>query len=72
MNGSSFRGSYDRVTGRKIRILTVIDRFSRFSPIVGPRFSDRAEDVVRIPDEGCAVMGYPKSIRFDRDTKFVS
>lgn len=72
MNGRSFRGSYDRVTGRKIRILTVIDRFNRFSPIVGPRFSDRAEDVGRIPDEGCAVMGYPKSIRVDRDTKSVS
>jgi transposase InsO family protein len=32
--------------GRKIRILTVVDTFSRYAPIVDPRFSYRAEDVV--------------------------
>jgi len=37
-------------TGRKIRVLTVVDTFSRFSPIVDPRFSYRAEDVVRALD----------------------
>lgn len=26
-------------TGRKIRVLTVVDTFSRFSPVVDPRFS---------------------------------
>ena len=33
-------------TVKKIRLLTVIDTFSRFSPIVDPRFSYRAENVV--------------------------
>jgi hypothetical protein len=33
-------------TGRKIRVLTVVDTFSRFSPAVDPRFSYRGEDVV--------------------------
>lgn len=33
-------------TGRKIRILTVIDTFSRYAPAVDPRFSYRGEDVV--------------------------
>ena len=33
-------------TGTKIRILTVIDTFSRFSLIVDPRLSYRGEDVV--------------------------
>ena len=33
-------------TGKKIRMLTVVDTFSRFSPVVDPRFSYRAEDVV--------------------------
>ena len=33
-------------TGRKIRVLTVVDTFSRFSPAADPRFSYRAEDVV--------------------------
>src|SRR3954447_7243267 len=32
-------------TGKKIRVLTVVDTFSRFSPIIDPRFSYRAEDV---------------------------
>ncbi len=34
-------------TGKKIRVLTVVDTFSRFSPIVDPRFSYRAENVIR-------------------------
>jgi transposase InsO family protein len=33
-------------TGKKIRVLTVVDTFSRFSPVIDPRFSYRAEDVV--------------------------
>ncbi len=33
-------------TGRKIRVLTVVDTFSRFSPVVDPQFSYRGEDVV--------------------------
>ena len=33
-------------TGRKIRVLTIVDTFSRFSPAVDPRFSYRGEDVV--------------------------
>lgn len=59
-------------TGRKIRILTVVDTFSRFSPVVDPRFSYRAEDVVRILDEACTAMGYPKVIRVDQSSEFVS
>ena len=33
-------------TGQKIRVLTVVGTFSRFSPVIDPRFSYRAEDVV--------------------------
>jgi hypothetical protein len=33
-------------TGQKIRVLTVVDTFSRFSPALDPRFNYRAEDVV--------------------------
>jgi putative transposase len=36
-------------TGRKIRVLTIVDTFCRFSPAVDPRFSYRGEDVER-PD----------------------
>jgi putative transposase len=33
-------------TGKTIRVLTVVDTFSRFSLAIDPRFSYRAEDVV--------------------------
>ena len=34
-------------TGRKLRILTIIDTFSHFSPATDPRFSYSGEDVVK-------------------------
>jgi Transposase DDE domain len=33
-------------TGRKLRVLTVVDTFSRFSPALEPRFTFRGADVV--------------------------
>ncbi len=59
-------------TGRKLRILTVVDTFSRFSPVLDPRFSYRAEDVVATLDRVCGVVGYPKTIRVDQGSEFVS
>ncbi|GBR37155.1 hypothetical protein AA101099_0619 [Neoasaia chiangmaiensis NBRC 101099] len=59
-------------TGRKIRILTVIDTFSPFSPATDPRFSYRGEDVVQTLERICGQMGYPRSIRVDQGTEFVS
>lgn len=59
-------------TGKKIRVLTVVDTFSRFSPVIDPRFSYRAEDVVHRLEQICAVVGYPKTIRIDQGTEFVS
>ena len=50
-------------TGRKIRVLTVVDTFSRFSPVLDARFPYRAEDVVQTLDRVCATIGYPKTIR---------
>lgn len=49
-------------TGRKIRVLTVVDTFSRFSPAADPRFSYRAEDVVATLERVCAKLGYPRTI----------
>ena len=59
-------------TGKKIRVLTVVDTFSRFSPIVDPRFSYRAEDVVAALEQACARVGYPKTIRVDQGSEFIS
>jgi putative transposase len=59
-------------TGRKIRVLTVVDTFSRFSPIVDPRFSYRAQDVVAALEQACSTIGYPTTIRVDQGSEFVS
>lgn len=37
-------------TGRKLRILTVVDKFSRLSPVIDPRFNYRGEDWVATLD----------------------
>jgi putative transposase len=60
------------VTGRKLRVLTVVDTFSRFSPVVDPRFSYKGENVVRTLDQACKIFGCPKSIRADNGPEFVS
>ncbi len=59
-------------TGRKIRVLTVVDTFSRFSPAVDARFSYRGEDVVQTLERVCRQIGYPASIRVDNGSEFIS
>jgi putative transposase len=58
--------------GKKFRVLTVVDIFSKFSPIVDPRFSYRAEDVVMTLERVCGHLGYPSTIRVDQGSEFVS
>jgi putative transposase len=59
-------------TGRKIRILTVVDTFSRYVPVLDARFSYKGEDVVATLDRICRKTGYPKTIRVDNGSEFVS
>ena len=59
-------------TGRKLRILTVVDMFSRFSPVIDPRFSYRGEDVVQTIEKVCKEIGYPEKIRVDQGSEFIS
>src|SRR3546814_20979160 len=58
-------------TGRKIRVLTVVDTFPRFSPVLDPRFSYRGEDVVSTLDRVCGQTGYPKTIRVEQGSEFI-
>ena len=58
--------------GRKIRILTVVDTFSRYVPVLDTRFSYKGEDVVSTLDRVCRKTGYPKMIRVDNGSEFVS
>jgi putative transposase len=50
-------------SGRKLRVLTIIDTFSRFSPAIEPRFTFRGPDVVEILEEVGRQVGFPKAIR---------
>lgn len=59
-------------TGRKLRVLTIVDTFSRFSPALDARFSYRGGDVVATLDRVCGEVGYPKTIRVDQGSEFVS
>lgn len=59
-------------TGRKLRILTVVDTYSRYCPVIDPRFSYRGEDVVNTLERVCSETGYPRVIRVDQGTEFVS
>jgi putative transposase len=59
-------------TGKKLRILTIIDTWSRFSPATDPRFSYRGEDVVATLERICREHGYPQSIRVDQGSEFIS
>jgi len=59
-------------TGRRIRVLTAVDTFSRYVPVLDPRFSYRGEDVVATLERVCARIGYPKTIRVDQGSEFIS
>jgi putative transposase len=64
---------HDRLaTGKTMRVLTVVDTFSRFAPTVDPRFSYRAEDVVGTLERVRVSVGYPKTIRVDQGSEIVS
>ena len=52
-------------TGRKLRILTVVDTHCRFCPAADPRFAYRGEDVVQTLERVCKQIGYPQTIRVD-------
>ena len=59
-------------TGRKLRVLTIVDTFSRFSPAVEPRFTFRGADVVEVLERVGREVGFPAAIRVDQGTEFVS
>ena len=60
------------VDGRRIRILTIIDTFSRMALATDVRHSYRGPDVVDTLERVTAEYGKPKSIRVDQGPEFVS
>lgn len=58
--------------GRKIRILTVVDTFTRLSPAIEVRQQFRGADVVTTLERVSREIGYPKTIRLDHGPEFIS
>ena len=59
-------------TSAKPRILTIVDDFSRSSPAVHARFNSKRANVVETPERVCREAGYPRAIRVDQSSEFVS
>ncbi len=59
-------------TGREIRVLTIVDTCSRFSPAVDARSNYKGEDMVMTLERVCRTTGYPKAIRVDQGSEFIS
>ena len=56
----------------RIRILTVVDAFTRYSPAVDPRRSYRADDVVDTLARITRMYWMPREIRVDNGSEFIS
>jgi putative transposase len=50
----------------------MVDTFTRYVPVLHPRFSYCADDVVRTLERVCPQIGYPKTIRVDQGSEFIS
>ena len=58
--------------GRRIRILTIVDAYSRISPAIDVRPHYRGTDVVETLERVTRVYGTPKTIRVDNGPEFIS
>ena len=58
--------------GRPFRVLTVVDQWSRQSPVLECGFSLTGRHVVAALEAACQGQGYPASITVDHGTEFMS
>lgn len=58
--------------GRAFRVLTIVDQFSRQTPLLESRFSFGGRDVVAALDRAIERAGTPVSITIDHGTEFTS
>jgi putative transposase len=56
----------------KVRVLTILDAFTRYAPAIEPRFNWRGTGVVEVLERVCREVGFPRSIRVDQGPEFVS
>lgn len=53
-------------------MLTVVDTFSRYAPVLDERFTYCGEDGVATLERGCKRSGYPATIHVDQGSEFIS
>ncbi len=58
--------------GRKIRVLTIVDAYSKLSPAIDVRARYTGADVVATLERVCTEHGMPKTIRVDNGPEFIS
>ncbi len=58
--------------GRRIRLLTIVDAFTRVCPAIDIRQSYRGADVVETLEHVTRFYGKPKTIRLDNGPEFIS
>ena len=58
--------------GRKIRVLSIVDNFTRVSSAIDVRLSYRGADVVATLERIASAYGRPKRIRVDNGPEFIS
>lgn len=56
----------------KVRVLTVVDAFTRFAPAIEARYNWRGSSVVDVLERVCSEHGFPRTIRVDQGPEFIS
>jgi putative transposase len=69
--GLDFMADY-LITKRKVRLLTIEDRFTREGLALDPDFSLTSRRVIRTLDDICGVRGYPARLRIDNGPENVA
>lgn len=59
-------------TGQRIRVLTMIDNFTKVSPVIDVRSSYKGIDVVNSLKKATLIYGIPKVIKVDNGPEFIS
>lgn len=59
-------------TGQRLRLLTIVDNFTRVSPYIGVGFHYKGADVARSLDKAIAGYGKPEAIQVDNGPEFIS
>ena len=58
--------------GKRIRVLTVVDTFTRLSPAIDARFTCKGSDAVNTLERVAQEVRCPKTIRLDNGPEFIS